>query len=645
MNTQTLSSGSSTGNAARLLTTIAFLLITFTVAAQRDPVDVMLVLDKSGSMSQQVPGLGMTKWRVLQESVQAFLESYRQWGEDTDRIGVTYFDHTRGDFPPGGMIPFNPPMSPLPLTGTGSIQADMAGRSPSGATCLGGGIMAGYHAFDGTHNHRDMIIFTDGLQNMEPTVSQAIGSDMVIDDYNLRPDATGFPAPPLDLKDPSLAFRAHTIGIGDNALNTLLQDIAGAPINTAYDGNAEFLNSMIVLNLELDRIFSQTFVETLDEFSPQLVDIRRISGGTTTGFEVNRSADKVMIRVVSDPGSIRGARIRIEKDGRDFSSLLSTDGLTYRTFFIDSAAIMQYNTDLAGTWNVSINSPGGEFQATCIVNDESLEVGARTTSNAYAPGDTVSLEAILGYSGQPITDASSMTVFVAKPGVDTNDLFAQAANISPSGDFPTEEEGDPGQLKYEALIAFDSNFVTALQPMLDSIPLSHSGDGSYNAEYADTEESGIYRFVFRMKGNNSLTGRWERFVMKSVVLDFGEPDPANTGFTIISDGKAKYFQLFPRNKFGHLLGPNRLGQIHLKVDGKAVPLTDKLNGYYEAQVPESSVFDPDPQVVVDIKGATFYNDKYSGVEGSDLTFWDKYKLWVIGAIILLVLVVLVLRKL
>src|SRR5690606_18571160 len=283
MNTQTPSSGSSTGNAVALLTTIAFLLITFTVAAQRDPVDVMLVLDKSGSMSQHVPGLSMTKWQVLQQSVQAFLESYRQWGEDADRIGVTYFDHTRGDFPPGGMIPFNPPMTPLPLTGTGSIQADMAGRSPGGATCLGGGIIAGYDAFDATHNHRNMIIFTDGLQNMEPTVSQAIGSDMVIGDYNLRPEATGFPASPLDLKDPSFAFRAHTIGIGDNALNTLLQDIAGAPINTAYDGNAEFLNSMIVLNLELDRIFSQTFVEPLDEFSPQLVDIRRISGGTTTG--------------------------------------------------------------------------------------------------------------------------------------------------------------------------------------------------------------------------------------------------------------------------------------------------------------------------------------------------------------------------
>jgi hypothetical protein len=368
-----------------------------TASGQRAAVDVMLVLDKSGSMSQSVPGLSMTKWTVLQQSVQAFLESYRQWGEDADRIGVTYFDHARSNFLSGTMVNFNPAMNPLPLTGPGSIQQDMMSKSPSGMTCMGGGILAGYFAFDAAHPNRNMIIFTDGLQNMEPMVSQSFTTDMVINDYNIRPDGTGFPSPPLDLKNPTLDFRSYTVAIGDNAVTDLLQEIARAPVDVGYDGESFPLHSMVNLPMELDAIFTQVFVESLADFSPQLVDVKRINGNTSTAFVVNPSADRVLIRVVAEPAAFREARITIQKDGRDFSHHILAGGSTYRTFFIDSAMIRQYNVDLSGNWNVAITGSSSQFQISCVVNDESLKATASTGQKEYAPGDTISFVRSTGH--------------------------------------------------------------------------------------------------------------------------------------------------------------------------------------------------------------------------------------------------------
>lgn len=614
-----------------------------TYAQRTAGVDVMLVLDKSGSMNQSVPGLSMTKWGVLQESVQAFLEAYRMWKVDADRIGVTYFDHTRSDFPPGGMIAFNAPMNPLPLTGTGSIKNDIMGRTPGGSTCLGGGILAGYFAFDGAHPNRNMIIFTDGIQNMEPTVSQAIATDMVINDYNVRPDGIGFPSPPLDLKNPSLPFRTYTIAIGDNAVTALLQDIARAPVNTAYDGQSYPLNSMIILPMELSMIFNQTFVDNLATFSPQLMDIRRITGNSTTVFAVNPSADKLLIHIVGEPANLREAQLRIEKDGRDFSSLISTGGLTYKSFFLDSLLSRRYNVQLGGEWKVSVSGNTGKFQVSGMVNDEKFGVSASIGHTLYSPGDTVSLEALLEYSGGPVVDAD-VSVLVGKPGTDTNDLFAAAGTVSPSGNFPGEEANDPGQSKYEALIAFDSAFVASLQPVIDTINLIHDADGRYVGQFADTQESGIYRFVFRMTGSNATTGNYERFVMRSAVIDFGEPDVSGTTFQIVKKEKLAYLQILPRNKFGHLLGPNRLNQIHVSIDGKSISLTDKLDGQYEVQLPARSFFNPDPDVKVNIKQASFYEGRLSEIEGSDLGFWGKYRLWILLLFLLVALLLLLLRR-
>ena len=620
--------------------------IALAVTTVREPVDVMLVLDISGSMLQSIPGYPLNKWGVLKESVQSFLEDYKNWGECDDRIGVTYFDNNRQNFRTGGLMFFNKaPDGPIPLTGTNSIWADMNSKSPGTTTCLGGGILAGYHAFDGMHPHRNMIIFTDGIQNMEPTVSMAAATRMVINDYNVRGDGTGFPTPPLDLKAPPLPFRTYAVGIGDNAVTSLLAAITQAPTNADYDGETFPINSTVDLAATLNAAFTQSFVETLSQFSPQLIDIRRIhlAGPTSAKFVVNPSADKLLIKIVANPGLLNEARIRIEKDGRDLSYLLRTGGETYRAFFVDTTLVKRYQLALDGEWNVSINGAEGMYQITCMINDEELEASANLGKTQYEPGDTMHLEATLRYAGQPVKDASRAVAWIARPGQDVNDLFATAASIDMPGDFPDEKGNDPAQSKYEALIALDPTFVNALQPVNDSINLVNENNGNYSADFSGTEESGIYTFIFRLAGNDPDSAAYERFILRSTVVDFGTADNSKSVFQIVVRDGARYFHLIPKNRFDHLLGPNRLNQVQLLIEDESVALTDNLDGSYEAAVPDFPLLNADPDIEIAIKGSPFFAGDYSDIEGNDSTFWDKYRLWII-VLVLVLLVILLLRK-
>ena len=610
------------------------------------PVDVMLVLDVSGSMSQFVPSGNanpptMTKWEVLKEAAKAFLEAYQAIGKCNYKIGAVYFDGSRRDFSGGALVP---------ISNIGALITDMGTKSPGSTTCLGGGILAGYQAFSTERFNRHMLIFTDGLQNNEPMVSEATGTYMVINDYNVRPDGSGFPAPPLDLKLPARRFDPHTIAIGGNAVTNLLQNIALAPNDPSpaehnYNGAYYPIEETENLIGDLHNHFTNTFVQMLLGFSPQLVDIREITvaNSSLTKFIVNESADKLIIKVVSNPERMVEARIRIEKDGRDLSSLVRTGGKTYKSFYIDTKLIRRYNIPLDGTYNVRVTGPSGQYQITCLVDDEKLEATASLGIRNYAPGDTIPLEGLLRYDTLPITNASKATVWIAKPGQDVNDLFSQAGEIDIPENFPGEPGNDPGQSKYEALIALDPAFVAALQPVHDSIPLIHDSNGRYSARFADTKESGVYSFVFRFAGNDTTTGPYERFILQSTVVDFGLSDHIKTIFQIISKEGMPYFQLIPKNKFDHLLGPNRLGQITLLVNGQRTPLTDNLDGSYEAQVPSFPIFTPDPKVEVDIKGDPFYSDDYSDITGSDVSFWSKYWFWIIIVLLVILILIIIIR--
>ncbi|MBS3777556.1 MAG: VWA domain-containing protein, partial [Bacteroidales bacterium] len=386
------------------------------VFADRPPADIMLVLDKSGSMAQSVPEGSLTKYSVLDSSVRFFLKKYRKWGVIDDRIGVVYFDDTRNDFIKdggAGLHKFTDCPPPIPLKGSGSIKEDMGAKSPSGFTALGGGIFAAANEFSNEVEERNIIVFSDGIQNREPSYDM-MGSK-VITDHNEYPDGTGWPSGSLDLSSPPRQMKIHTLAIGGNALSSLMQDIATVGPNS---GSHLHLNTTADLHSELDNLFDQAFVSALSGFSPAIVDKRRttlsdiiIERHSAETFTVNNTADKILIKAVGNPRDMDGLKMNIRKDGKSFSDKIEYSGSHIR-FFANEIEVESRGASMGGDWQVSFSGRRGiSFTTTCMVNDEyvdySTSVGGKT-----APGEPLNLNLEVNLAGKPASNLTQSRAFV-----------------------------------------------------------------------------------------------------------------------------------------------------------------------------------------------------------------------------------------
>ena len=147
-----------------------------TVARQTSA--VALVLDRSGSMSMDA-GNGHSRVELLRTAVSTFIDLMQQ----DDGLSIVRFDN---------LVDTLMSVTDVgPMGGSGSMQAqhiasltttitsDPANTlDPRGATCIGGGIVAGKAALDGvagTYTNRAMIVLTDGLENTHPYIHEVTG--------------------------------------------------------------------------------------------------------------------------------------------------------------------------------------------------------------------------------------------------------------------------------------------------------------------------------------------------------------------------------------------------------------------------------------------------------------------------------------
>jgi hypothetical protein len=625
---------------------------TLKLCISRPAVDVMLVLDRSGSMSEIVAGGASTKYDVLKSSVQAFLEEYRLFGVTGDRLGVAYFDDNRYDFIAPGLQLFNsPPADPIPLIGVGSVQADMDTKGPLGWTCIGGGVLSGYTSFNALVTQRNLIIFSDGIQNRDPSFNEVT---KIVSDQNIFTDGTGFPAGPLDLKAPPLSFKLHSIAIGNNAVTTLMQGLSTANNDVNMHGEYLLIDNTTDLVGQLDLFFNQAFVGSLANFSPAIVDARQINitGNpeifTNSEFVVNNTADKIVIKVVGDASRIKGMQMVIKKGAVTFTNEIKYLGSNIM-FLADKKLVESRGATMGGKWTLALRGRSNiTVTATCIINDEYVNYNTSLGNVLIEPGDPLNLKLTVKVAGIPEIALAEATAFVLKPGQDVNDLFSNASNIDPPSGWTTEDSLSAGQDKYNKLIGLDSAFVNLLTPVQNLIALNNNNDGTYSAVFTNTEESGIYRVVFKFKGTNAKTGDFERYIIHTHVIDFGQPSTENTTFSVVSIAGTNSFNIIPKNKFGHLIGPDRLNQIQLLVDNKSVKLTDNLDGSYTAAVPSSGVFNTNPTVKLDIKGIDYTSlagiKTYSDIEGANLNLWDKFKAWILLLILLIAAIIAWIRK-
>ncbi|MDX2248678.1 MAG: vWA domain-containing protein [Bacteroidia bacterium] len=617
------------------------------------PVRVMMSLDRSGSMYGLIPGISATgladnsKWSALKLVANDFIQAFDNVrNEAGDQMGIHFFDDTHLSMQSLSSFGLTSGLHTTNYTSppAGTLLNFMNANPPFGFTCIGGAIRKAHEQIP-SGGRGNVIVFSDGAQNTDPAINAA-GTQIVNTLFGVN--GTGFTgaALPLNLSALSGNIPIHTIHLGDVGgaaiMNLVSTTTGGQHFSIQNDGDFDSFLAM----------WDNTLVNNLQGNSPTLGGVRTgklPNGGVATDmFTVDNKAEILVFKLVHF-GTGR-MRVTIKKGG--VTVIDQVQGPLTGIYTITPSLLAKKGiTDIGGNWEVSHDGTPRNYYLSLFIEEETLKFNALIGNRMHQPGDTVPLRVDLIYNegtySSLIPDADSVYVILAKPGQDFNDLFAQAVIDLPIE--PLEKNLPAGQLKYDALIASNTTFLQAIKPQNRRILLQNNGDGTYTAPFSDTELSGNYQFLFVIKGKHPQLGEYHRVQLVSTVIDFGVADPGKTIFQIQALDRGNILVITPVNKFGHKIGPNRLSQISVSVAGKPLILVDKLDGTYEAQLPATVT--GLEQVKVDIKGATFYDDKLVKIQGAPVgNILDQIQQWLeahglpgwlIWVILLLLIVIVV----
>lgn len=137
------------------------------------PFDIMLVMDRSGSMSSPgTSGPGRTKMVEAREAASLFVQLLRLGAGD--RVGMVAFS-TAANRPPDSALEAVTATKKGELVGPAPYSGGRVGLlTPDGMTSIGDGIKAAMESLgSGGANRRAILLMTDGLQNTAPMIAEA----------------------------------------------------------------------------------------------------------------------------------------------------------------------------------------------------------------------------------------------------------------------------------------------------------------------------------------------------------------------------------------------------------------------------------------------------------------------------------------
>src|ERR1051326_8843148 len=226
----------------------------------RNPFDVVVVLDKSGSMADLPPGsaAGPVKADILKSAVQGFVSQWEQLdapvpgGKDDspDRLGVVFFDSTAAaQTLPGADPPANFFLQRGGANAWDAVINKANTLSPGSSTSIGAGVNEGMKQWKSDpKNDLSVVVVTDGMQNtaplITPTGSGFLGLTPVSGlDTELRKrfipiQTIGFGTPAQVDEDLLRNMSLETSGVSYIAINsTTMFDVFGMTLVALLKGN------------------------------------------------------------------------------------------------------------------------------------------------------------------------------------------------------------------------------------------------------------------------------------------------------------------------------------------------------------------------------------------------------------------------
>jgi hypothetical protein len=558
----------------------------------RPPTDVALVLDLSGSMQDPACATCAPKLDVLKDAVELFVQLWTTVTAQSDRIAVNYFRTNISEFTvgPDVLVPVQP--------NAAAIIADVRGQTTTWAnmTAMGGGIQTAVNRLTDATRPRHMIVFTDGMQNVNPMVNT---TTFVIANEAGRPASGVSPTSPATDLNSALGRKASTIGVGATpAFVSLLSSIA-----TETGGLFKLTTAP---DVDLRRFYIEELIDVLRNFSPQLVGYRygtMASDAATETFTANASARKVILKLSwQRPQQFK---FRVEKDGIDVTANgKMINGPFYQIFSIEvPATVGGQSVAAGGDWQMRISGrPGATYEAAAIVDEEEFKYQVSMGPGNLLAGQPLRLSARLKFANLPVTDAQ-VTARLLRPKQGWGTLLSKTRTPAAPSGIQQEPLANAAQRKL-ALLLRDNAFYQALQPVGEAVSFTNNGDGTYTANVTNTGISGAYTVIFQINGTRADIGTYRRTETHSRWIRFGRATRAASGLRVTrvgtTAGVTRYIlSVRPVDAFGNYLGPDYAGAIKVLVSGGTVAdsLDDQLDGSYNIGL-NAPTANADPVVTV-----------------------------------------------
>ena len=553
-------------------------------------VDVMLVLDRSGSMS--LTGLsGDTKMTEAKRAAALFLDLVRT--DRTHRAGVVSFSHTvslDAALAQATAGSIDTLIGPAPSRNAGIVGAIAAG----GSTSIGGGLQTALQQFPAptaATNEPYVLLMTDGMQNFPPMIASVEGQ---IDPRNLS-----------------------IIGFGgagdlDGALLTQLASRHRGMYTRAGEGLS--LRKFFVL------AFGNTF-QTGSSFDPFYV----IPAGATSAAPVTFGVcgeDTITVVLGWEHPANALTLTLTAPDGTAVDA--TTVGLTSRRgeAWQFLRIPLPLNGQRDGTWTARVSRPGGRggelevagaalpaerfFLSTVV---DGGPIMRPPEIRHYYTGDAIEPLVSLRYADGERVDAK-VTVEVDAPDDGSGNILAREG-LGPA----RVVGGETLDSRASSLVALEEARGGSLIPSQtrtfplydDDAHLFHKlePDGTYmNVLPNLARHEGHYTFRARAEfGEGCTTSReasWSVYV--SVGIDPGktrvEVTPVGGGGT---GPRTVRFTFTPMDAYGNYLGPGRLGDFTVSgATGSTVasPVSDEGNGSYVLEVSWDPAVAPAPGITI-----------------------------------------------
>lgn len=627
---------------------------TFHLVINRLGVDLVVVLDKSGSMGYAFDGtpgapMGSRRYDGLIRGVNAMTSQLNNPANlvPDDRIGLRFFNST-ATAPGAG--PYTGGLVTMDATHLSDLNTAVNNESTlvGGNTALGDGIKTGNSILFGgaASNKKVMIVFSDGMQNTGDKVKTVDPGAYTETDLGSKLSQNG-----------TATSVIHTICLGSSGDNPfLMEQIA------VKNGSGGYYNSMVGDNNDfMAAAFLSVIQKILSGNSPELVDIRSGTFKTDSlkrmslqeSFTVNKSASSVYVALASGmPAQITS----VKKDGVELIQYIhASSGPGLRTFYINLPIPSLPSVKPAGEWKIAaiaggtagLAATGGTgstgYSISMMVEDHFNHLGFSPGGNNFKVGDALHPTVTIKRDATPYSGAT-VEAIVAKPGDDINDLLARAdiQYTNPPGDSSTPNIGKLAELMK------DSNFLAKVRANNRQVTLAYdTGTNSYKGDFQDLDVAGVYRVVYRITSNDTVNGTMNRFYMESFNVRFKDVDMANSHVAILIDSSTRnaIISIRPVSTTGKFIGPGWGSSIGLNATGLKVQRIEDLgDGTYKLHLdgPLSG------NGVLTLANDTLYNGPLSditntGDNGGHGSLFGHWWFWLI-ILLILILIIWSIRK-